>query len=146
MGSLFMMLPRPHLCVANQPVGHMELFTLRAVSIAPGRTGFRQMCPSPFWQSPPNSIIPAWAEPPWSQDNPQGTLCRATSVFSQGAEGKESGAGRLLLAPHCVLSDLGSPLPLSGLRCSSRGQGQTGSRKSMKMSRQPRTFWDGDLW
>lgn len=69
MDSLFTISPPPHLCVANQPVGHMELFMLKEVSNAPGQTGFRQMYHSPFGQSPPppDPISLSWAEPPWSQ-------------------------------------------------------------------------------
>lgn len=73
---------------------------------------------------------------------PQRTLCKAIRVFTRGP-----GAGRLHLAPHWMLCDLGSPLPLSGLLCSSsQGQSQTRSRRNIKVDRRPRTFLYGNLW
>lgn len=124
----------PQLCVANQPVGHVELFMLKAVSNTPGKAGFRH-APLTLWAEPQHPLVLLGQNPRGHKDKLEGTLCRASRV-SRGPKAGNPGTGGCL-APHSVLCDLSIPLPLSGRYWNSQGQVRLGAGKSLRRANGP---------
>lgn len=90
--SLFMIFPPPHLCAANQPAGHMELFMLKAVSNAPGQTTSDKCVTHLLGRAPRPCLLGLLGQNPHgTKDDCLTILCGARKMFSQGAQGRESG-------------------------------------------------------
>lgn len=85
MDSLFTISPPPHLCLANQPVGHMELFMLKALATPQARLASDKCATHLLGRALPQiPLVFLGQNPHGLRDNPQGRLQGEEGVFPEG--------------------------------------------------------------